>query len=669
MVKNNLLQAQAPGVAPLDQIALVSVISGVLSLAVIYMLWRYRNGKSGVLSFAGGLAERLTGLPAWSIVPVAVAITGGAVALLGVTWDVALHIDNGRDEGPLGTAGHYPILIGLLLMYTGGMLAVGMPPSDARKSSPAAIKIGNLWPLPASSLFMAIAAFWAYLGFPLDDVWHRLFGQDVTIWGPTHIILIVAAVLSICFSLLLLVEGSLVAGRSVMVRSGLPLLNRPIPVLLGGVVLIATTVLMGEFNWGTEQFRLVWQPMLIAFSGALGLVLARSWGGPGAAFGAFTSYIVPMAAFSLLVGGPLNLSMPSMPLYLVEMLLVEAAFFSADRRGLGASVNLVRRGAIAGLLIGTVGFAGEYLWAQVAMPFEWSTHIIPEALLVAIVAGIAGGTLGGLFARSIMGWLVQATPTAQLASAPPAQYRIRLTALVAGLTFIALAINALWISNPEGVSVKIDLSDVAQATVGNGTSSKTAIVTATFSDPKIAENADWVQAMAWQGGGRVIGKMRQLPNGSFRSENAVPIDGNWKSLVRVHKGHMMLAAPVYFPKDEALKIDGTPAVSGATQTLVYDQKLLQIEAQNDMPRWSWYAAALFVLSTVIALFIAFAFVTGRIGKQLGKHYSEQNVSDTNSPVDPFSAAGEVRPGLLQEFLGVDSPVSNWRQQRKSRATV
>ena len=29
----------------------------------------------------------------------------------------------------------------------------------------------------------------ALLGFPLDDMWHRLFGQDVTLWGPTHLML------------------------------------------------------------------------------------------------------------------------------------------------------------------------------------------------------------------------------------------------------------------------------------------------------------------------------------------------------------------------------------------------------------------------------------------------------------------------------------------------
>ena len=37
---------------------------------------------------------------------------------------------------------------------------------------------------------MAACGAFALAGFPLDDIWHRLFGQDVTLWGPTHLMLI-----------------------------------------------------------------------------------------------------------------------------------------------------------------------------------------------------------------------------------------------------------------------------------------------------------------------------------------------------------------------------------------------------------------------------------------------------------------------------------------------
>ncbi len=47
----------------------------------------------------------------------------------------------------------------------------------------------------------------ALLGFPLDDVWHTLFGQDVTLWGPTHVLMIGGASLATLGIWVLLVEG------------------------------------------------------------------------------------------------------------------------------------------------------------------------------------------------------------------------------------------------------------------------------------------------------------------------------------------------------------------------------------------------------------------------------------------------------------------------------
>ena len=37
---------------------------------------------------------------------------------------------------------------------------------------------------------MAGCGLYALMGFPLDDIWHRIFGQDVTLWGPTHLMMI-----------------------------------------------------------------------------------------------------------------------------------------------------------------------------------------------------------------------------------------------------------------------------------------------------------------------------------------------------------------------------------------------------------------------------------------------------------------------------------------------
>src|SRR5438270_358792 len=33
----------------------------------------------------------------------------------------------------------------------------------------------------------------ALIGFPLDDLWHSTFGIDITMWSPTHLLMIGAA--------------------------------------------------------------------------------------------------------------------------------------------------------------------------------------------------------------------------------------------------------------------------------------------------------------------------------------------------------------------------------------------------------------------------------------------------------------------------------------------
>ena len=54
---------------------------------------------------------------------------------------------------------------------------------------------------------MAGCGLYAMIGFPLDDIWHRIFGQDVTLWGPTHLMMIGGAGLSLFAVLMLEYEG------------------------------------------------------------------------------------------------------------------------------------------------------------------------------------------------------------------------------------------------------------------------------------------------------------------------------------------------------------------------------------------------------------------------------------------------------------------------------
>ena len=50
-------------------------------------------------------------------------------------WDISLHIDDGRDAGPLANPAHYLILAGLYGIFAAGFLAIVLPegkPEPAR---------------------------------------------------------------------------------------------------------------------------------------------------------------------------------------------------------------------------------------------------------------------------------------------------------------------------------------------------------------------------------------------------------------------------------------------------------------------------------------------------------------------------------------------------------
>ena len=104
---------------------------------------------------------------------------------------------------------HYLILAGLFGIFVSGFLSIVLP---RERPGAAAVRITDTWyaPLGGVHALFACASF-ALIGFPLDDAWHRLFGQDVTLWGPTHLMLFGGAAMTLIGRSVLLVEGERVA--------------------------------------------------------------------------------------------------------------------------------------------------------------------------------------------------------------------------------------------------------------------------------------------------------------------------------------------------------------------------------------------------------------------------------------------------------------------------
>src|SRR3954462_1519828 len=343
--------AAAPaGGAQLGQIA---IVVGFVSVAYAFLLLfalAHRAGRpTRIAAFADTLGYFVR-MPPWAALALAVAFVSLVTVYMGLMWDMSLHIDQGRDPGPLANPAHYLILLGLYGIFAAGFLA---------------LVLGDR---PISGILLAAAGTFALVGFPLDDVWHRLFGQDVTLWGPTHLIMLGGGVLSTVGVAVLLAEAG--------VR------RRASRVLACATLLVGLSSFMGEFDYGVPQFRLVLQPAQVAFAGGLALVAARRWAGPGSAIAAAVIALAMGYAASLFVhiAGE---APPAVPVFVPEGIAIELAFFA-------------RRGPLtAGVLVGTLGFAGEWAWTHVAMPIGWTPALLPEAAIMAVAAGIAGAVIGG----------------------------------------------------------------------------------------------------------------------------------------------------------------------------------------------------------------------------------------------------------------------------------
>jgi hypothetical protein len=590
----------------------------VVTAAIALLIAGHRSGRVGLLDRLASAAERASGLPRWAALPSMLLGLSLLTAVLGMYWDISLHIDNGRDDGPLANPAHYLILIGLYGVLLSGVLTAAL--ADGRPSR-TAVALGGGWWIPAGGLLIAACGAFALSGFPLDDFWHRIFGQDVTLWGPTHLMLIGGGSLATLGAMALISEAIGGLGRDPE-RDRPRLLFLLRRALLVGGFLVALSTFQGEFDFGVPQFRQVLHPVLIMLAAGIGLVTARIYLGRGGALQAVAGFLIIRGFLALMVGGVWDQTTPHFPLYVVEALLVEAVFARSRGR------SPVATGALAGVAIGTVGLAAEWGWSHLWMPIHWSDSLLPEAVVAGLVTAVAAGAVGGFVGGALARPAVEASGTGLSRAERGASLgRPARRAGLAGLLVLVAAVG--W-----GLPISADGPERATVTLEDvGAPGERAVEATIRLDPADgADGAHFLNVTAWQGGGSVVSELARVGPGVYRTTEPVPVHGGWKAMIRLHRDDSLVGVPIFLPEDRAIPAPEVPAEASFTREFVRDLALLQRERKDDVPAGLSLVAYLTVAAIAAAMLVLIAWVLLRLegaerGMQAARRKSRTSIGE------------------------------------------
>lgn len=522
-------------------------------------------GSRGLDALAGRLGdglERASLLPAWVVAPLAL-VLGGVLplAVLGFFWDVAWHIDIGRDDF-LFSPPHVALASSFLLLGVAGGVSVLYA---SRGRVPTSWHYGRLR-LPAGAVGLLAASATAFVGFFMDELWHWAYGLDVSMWGPSHLAMISALALSPLFAWLLLAEAGRGVGRTQARMAALTILALA---LLEGL-----SAWQLEFDLGVPQWQQLYQPVLIALAGGFGLVAARAAVGRGGALLAAGGFLALRTGLFALTSGAWGLSEPRFPLYLGAAIAVEAVFL-LERRLPPLPLAL-----LAGTGVGTVGLAGEWAWSQVGFWHPWTASLFP-AIFAATAVAVAAAVLGVAFGRAV---------ALDACGIRPAH--------AAGALLVTVV--ALVVPFPRHVPD-------GKVTVTTSPPVDGRVEVAVEVDPSTAvDDPDRWEVLSWQGNGHQNARLVPSTPGRFRADRPVPVDGDWKSLVRFARKDRLGAVAVFLPADPEIGASAVPLVTERTQPFEDEQALLLREA-HDGPRWPAILTYGFVgasIATLLGLVIA-----------------------------------------------------------------
>ncbi|HEY7678167.1 MAG TPA: hypothetical protein VIG69_13925 [Candidatus Methylomirabilis sp.] len=284
-----------------------------------------------------------------------VALGANALQLAGVYWDVGWHHARGRET--FWSPPHLAIYAGVAL----ALLAAGVGMLGAGR------RWGTYRWAALGPLIQGVAA-------PVDELWHRVIGQDVSIWSPPHLLGILGGMVGVLGWILAVSPGG---GRSRGEEASPGIAGALAALLLAGALFA-----LGEYDHD-QASRGPWlYPVLTSLLAPWILVAARGWvgwrwAGTGIALG-YTALRWALAGAVWAAG---------LPWMGVPPFIVIAAY-AADR------VMGRARAGMAGAAFGIAFTVTDYPLTLHLSGRAWGAGAWAGTLLAAAIAGWASACLG-----------------------------------------------------------------------------------------------------------------------------------------------------------------------------------------------------------------------------------------------------------------------------------
>ena len=149
------------------------------------------------------------------------ALLGAIIFLEGTSWDIQWHSYIGRDRTLIPP--HIMMLSGVALSGISGLLAVLIESWWARRNTSIAqhgLGFAEIFSGPFGAYIVGFTALTAAVAFPLDAYWHALYGIDVAIWAPFHIMFVASMGIVALGAAYMLISAAHLAARIGTAGSG-----------------------------------------------------------------------------------------------------------------------------------------------------------------------------------------------------------------------------------------------------------------------------------------------------------------------------------------------------------------------------------------------------------------------------------------------------------------